>query len=389
MNPQKGVTMSSETIGLHQRPAAPPVLDQESPEFVKINRWRGYPENPFDRACRRFLPGASSVGKTLDSNGSMLKNWAAKVTREAAADLRKETATMTKAEALEAIKAEANTRMDRSRLIGNDVHLYTALVDAGRYADRNNILGKWDGAADNLIRAWEAFKEDLQPRFGLIERTGYTGPLADGDPETRVAGTIDRLAVLENPPKSAELNIRPGIDMVILDLKTKAGKTLSRVDPMPSQKIQAHALGAVTHIAYEAERDLMPLPAPIVAVALVFLAEDGYAAYFDMTGQPFIHRTVANCARFWHVERNWTQGAYGTPVIGYLESSDAMPNIINLTPGDDRQEATAPTTSHDLEPAPGVEPAPEPEPAPKPVAKKRAAKSRKTTATKATTTEKE
>ena len=83
----------------------------------------------------------------------MLKNWAAKVTREAAADLRKETATMTKAETLETIKAEANTRMDRSRLIGNDVHLYTALIDAGRHADRDKILGKWDGAADNLVRA--------------------------------------------------------------------------------------------------------------------------------------------------------------------------------------------------------------------------------------------
>ncbi|WP_336251187.1 hypothetical protein, partial [Stomatohabitans albus] len=247
---------STETIGLFGRPAAPPLLDQESPEFVKISRYRGYPENPFDRACRRYLPGASSVGKPLDDNASMLKNWAAKVVREVAADLRKETATLTKAETMSQIKAEADARMDRSRLIGSDVHLVTALEDAGRGFDRTAILDKWEGAADNLILAWHLFKEDFAPRFGAIERTGYTAPLDGEDPETKVAGTIDRLAVLNNPPQSAELNIRPGIDMVILDIKTKVGKSITRVEPMYSNKVQVHALGLVERIAFEAERDL-------------------------------------------------------------------------------------------------------------------------------------
>lgn len=322
--------MCVETIGLFDRPAAPPVLDQDSPEFVKFARWRGYPENPFARKCDRFFPGASAVGKRLDDTGAVLKNWAARVTREAAADLRKEIATMTKREALATVKAEADARMDRSRLIGNDVHLYTALVDAGRPADPSQILGGWDGAADNLVAAWAQFKQDVQPSFGLIERTGYTPTLAHDDVETRVAGTIDRLAVLHNPPSSAELHIRPGVDMVILDIKTKAGKSVADVTPYPSQKIQVHALGLVSHIAYEAERDLCELPAPIAAVALVFLCEDGYAAYWDMADQPFMVKTVAACARMWHVTNGWTQGGFGTPTIGYLANSHSKPEVLDM-----------------------------------------------------------
>lgn len=323
--------MGGETIGLFDRPAAPPVLEQDSPEFVKFARWRGYPADPFARKCDVYFPGASSVGKCMDDLGGALKTWAARVTREAAADLRKDIAAMTKREALATVKAEADARMDRSRLIGNDVHLFTALVDAGRPADPGKILGKWDGAADNLVAAWAQFKRDVRPSFGLIERTGYTPVLAGEDVETRVAGTIDRLAVLHNPPSSAELHIRPGIDMVVLDIKTKAGKSVADVDPYPSQKIQAHALGLVSHIAYEAERDMPQLPAPIAAVALVFLCEDGYAAYWDMADQPFMTKTVASCARMWHVERGWTQAGFGTPTVGYLPGSHTKPEVLDMS----------------------------------------------------------
>lgn len=318
-----------ETIGLFGRPAAPPAIDDDAPYFVKVDRWRGYPANPFDRSCKRRIPGASGVGKPLDDNGGMLKNWAAKVTREAAADLRKDTASMTKAESLDVIKAEANARMDRGRLIGNDVHLVTANLDAGRPIDIPSIFDKWEGEADPLLAAWELFKQDFQPKWGAIERTGYTGPLADDDPETEVAGTIDRICTFANPPRSAELNIRPHVDMVVLDIKTKADKTVNRVTPYPSNKVQAHALGNVRVLAYEGERDLMVLPKPITAVGLVYLCKDGYQAFFDMAGQPFMVKTVASCARLWHVERDWTQTSYGTPAVGYLEEGHAFPTVID------------------------------------------------------------
>ncbi|WP_336251041.1 hypothetical protein [Stomatohabitans albus] len=361
---------STETIGLFGRPAAPPALDDESPYFVKIDRWRGYPANPFDRSCKRRLPGASSIGKPLDDNSGMLKNWAAKITREVAADLRKTTATMTKAETLEVIKAEANQRMDRGRLIGNDVHLVTANLDAGRPIDVPAIFGKWDGEAEPLLAAWEQFKQDFQPKWGAIERTGYTGPLADNDPETEVAGTIDRICTFASPPISAELAIRPHVDMVVLDIKTKADKTVNRVAPYPSHKVQAHALGKVRALAFEAERDLMALPAPIKAIGLVYLCKDGYQAFFDMADQPFMVKTVTSCARLWHVERDWTQTTYGTPAVGYLEEGHAFPTVIDwpqpsppVFRAEDPSVQAAPLEPLVRATKPETDPDPEPEPA--------------------------
>lgn len=217
-------------------------LEGGTPATVEWARGRGYQWPPFSEA-QDFFQGASSIGAWQDSwdwwNEVKHARIATKYRHKLADFSRDDDA---EAFIMDRIKNESKEDMKNGSMFHEWVALADAGLDAGTYPSRCDR---------GWAESWAMFKEQYGAEVLAVERTGYA-------PALKLAGTIDRIVRLHNPPKVKGLNLYPGC-VVALDLKTTA-KDPGDISPSKGYVWQITALAAATHVAIEEAAEVVQIP---------------------------------------------------------------------------------------------------------------------------------
>lgn len=231
-------------------------LEGGTPATVEYERGRGYQWPPFGTA-QDYFQGASSIGGWQDSWGWYDEIKHARI----AAKYRHKTADFSRdddAESfiLDRIKNESKEDMKNGSAFHEWVALADAGLDAGPYPSRCN---------PGWATSWEMFKAQYDAEIISVERTAYA-------PAFKLAGTIDRVIRLNNPPNIKGLNLYPGC-VVVADLKTTS-KAPGDVYPSKSYVWQITALAACTSVAVEEAAALVQVP-PFDGGVIVTVTPEG------------------------------------------------------------------------------------------------------------------
>lgn len=284
--------------GTHPLEFYPPggKLEGGTPATVEWNRGRGYQWPPFDTA-QDYFQGASSVGGWQDSWGwwdEIKHSRIATKYRHKLADFSRDD----DAESfiLDRIKNESKDDMKN----GSAFHEWAAFTDAGLDA------GEYPSRCDSgWEKSWRMFKQQYGVEVLAVERTAYA-------PALKLAGTIDRIVRLHNPPKVKGLNLYPGC-VVALDLKTTS-KGPGEVQPSKSYVWQIAALAACNHIAIEEQEILVPIP-PLDGGVIVTVTPSGrpHARFVDVHDADLLTAIQA------HAYARWVSSRMSNSHFGMVE----------------------------------------------------------------------
>lgn len=165
-----------------------------------------------------------------------LNNWKIRQVIDRAADLRKTTAKMNKANTVALLKEEDNVKRDSARDFGSNVHEYIECVIKGY------DLPSLDGAEREAARRFEDFVRDFRPSFTGSEFTCYSDTYG-------YAGTADLGAVIHGVPFI--IDIKTGNKVypeVGLQLAAYDRSDITRLDDSNIRKSIRFGKGAVLHV---------------------------------------------------------------------------------------------------------------------------------------------